>query len=392
MVIARAIADLPALSLADLEAIDPYAPAGGNRRRFLCPLCGPEHRQDATHRSLSLEVATGYWKCHRCGERGQLRDNWRSMSPRKAALARLKRVTALKPAAVPDAVTDPAPVLASSVPVKDLPGAAYLESRGIPLPLAEAAGVRYHPNVYGKPAIVFPMHGKNGEVIAVNCRFIKTNDQHDKTISLGPRGSALFMTPGAFDGDIVITEGPFDALSLAAIGIPSIALVGTSGPAWLRVKCGLRRVAIALDADKAGDDAAAKLSAELTSLGAQCERWRPQGGKDWNEILVKLGPTGLKAQVRPSTPEPQPRQPEPQPDAITSTSSGKPPLRTAAIYDNIELVKEPRPLCGSCGSEAWRRVSFHQGRAEDFIICAWCHPAFGIKHKAKSTDIQSSDW
>jgi hypothetical protein len=76
--------------------------------------------------------------------------------------------------------------------------------------------------------------------------------------------------------------------ALRSAGVPAVALVGTSWPAWLRIKAGLRRVALAFDADEAGDRAAEKLDVELRSFGSKVERWRPEGAKDWNEALQAL--------------------------------------------------------------------------------------------------------
>ncbi|RZA10578.1 MAG: hypothetical protein EOP10_34540, partial [Proteobacteria bacterium] len=68
---------------------------------------------------------------------------------------------------------------------------------------------------------------------------------------------------------------------------------GTSGPAWLHIACGLRDVALAFDADEAGDKAALESEKWLTPYGARCTRLRPEGFKDWNENLIAIGQTKL---------------------------------------------------------------------------------------------------
>src|SRR5687767_14105972 len=69
--------DRPVLSLADLEGYDPFAPELGVERDFLCPLpaCS-EKTGGARHRSMSVNVASGLWYCHRCQARGKLRERW----------------------------------------------------------------------------------------------------------------------------------------------------------------------------------------------------------------------------------------------------------------------------------------------------------------------------
>jgi hypothetical protein len=55
---------------------------------------------------------------------------------------------------------------------------------------------------------------------------------------------------------LILLEAPTDALSLTACGFPALALSGISGPHWLRLVCGLGRVALEFDAGEARDRAA----------------------------------------------------------------------------------------------------------------------------------------
>jgi len=71
------------LTLADLERYDPRALERGGRRRFCCPLPDCSAKPvDAAHRTLSVDPATGLWKCHRCGGGGQLREWWAPLRAR----------------------------------------------------------------------------------------------------------------------------------------------------------------------------------------------------------------------------------------------------------------------------------------------------------------------
>ena len=66
-----------ALSLAELKQFDHNAPeAHGDECRYCCPLCGHQRDIDAAHRSLTANIKTGAWHCHRCDERGKLQEYW----------------------------------------------------------------------------------------------------------------------------------------------------------------------------------------------------------------------------------------------------------------------------------------------------------------------------
>jgi hypothetical protein len=187
-------------------------------------------------------------------------------------------------------------------PLEGTPGAAYLEGRGIPADLATAAGVLF-ANSWGKDirgAVVFSVFGVTGDPIAAQGRAIEGSGKQTR----GPLKLGIFYTPGALDADTVaICEAPIDALSLAAAGLPSIAMCGCSGiPAWLSSRLSTaarpgysRTVYTATDADEAGDEAALKL-ADLLTL-CTVKRLRPAGAKDWNELLTTHGLDELQQQV-----------------------------------------------------------------------------------------------
>jgi hypothetical protein len=291
----------PILTLEDLEAHDPRSRDGGRERRFLCPLpaCADRQRGER-HRSLALNVESGLWTCHRCGAGGRLREHW----PSASRLGRPRRVArrAFAKAAVRHASPASAPSVAAAreryaaaSPLVGTPGADYLATRGIVLELADAAGVRYAADFYGRPAVLFPLRDRSGRLIAVNGRYVDGRSD-PKARTAGPKSLGLFATAGALDGEqIVICEAPIDALSLAMCGVPAVALCGTSGPDWLAAACAFRRVALAFDVDEAGDRAATDLAPSLRSFGARTERRRPECAKDWNDLLLERGAQAVRA-------------------------------------------------------------------------------------------------
>jgi len=306
------------LTLADLEAADPHAPAGTRERRFCCPLpaCAGKP-QDAAHRTLSVNVRTGAWHCFRCDARGVLREHWRPPPERRRTqLRRAFALDSVPAASLPAAravVTENRPTAGETAqktpfdwraaydhaePLPASVGARYLASRGVPVQLAEQAGVRHAPRWYGRPAVLFPVCDAAGQLVAVSGRHLDGGTPAAHTG--GAKSQGLFATPGALSAArVVITEAPIDALSLAAAGVPAVGLCGTSGPDWLPQSCAFRAVAVALDADAAGDAAAARLTPALVALGATVERWRPSAGKDWNELVARHGLAALAAALRP---------------------------------------------------------------------------------------------
>ena len=288
----------PILTLAELEAFDVGAPPGRKERRFCCPLpaCADKPR-DAAHRALSLNTSTGEWHCHRCTAGGQLREYWAPRPPdRYARRAALRRAFGLTDAAlpmlppVPESLHMPAGLLLGS------DGEHYLARRGISVDLAAAIGVQFVPAWYGRPAVLFPITDQAGTVVAAQGRYID-GDAVPKARTRGTLTSGVFVPPGVLLADpLAIVEAPIDALSLAVCGVAALALCGTSWPAWLPKVVAFRQVYVALDADAAGDAAAASLTAALV-FGSKVERLRPCGGKDWNELLLHDGAERLRRQL-----------------------------------------------------------------------------------------------
>jgi hypothetical protein len=356
----------PILSLADLERADPQAPTVDGERRFCCPLPACADKPvDQAHRTLSVNTATGLWTCYRCQAGGKLQEHWTPLGDRRS----------LQRQRLAQAFTLPPPAVAPSPPewlarwealalVAETPGAAYLASRGIPVDVATAAGVRWAPSFYHRPAIVFPITDTTDAVVALHGRH--TDGREDpKAHTGGPKKYGVFATPGALLADpLVLVEGPLDALALAACGVPAVALVGVSGPAWLTIHAALRRVVLALDHDTAGDDAAEALAADLARFGAHCSRLRPAPWKDWADALVTLGVDGLTAALArtldgkgdadiPLTAEPPP-EPSPPPRSLA--------IRIAWAYERGWLAVTDlatgdvhEVLARDC-PDSWRRI------------------------------------
>lgn len=300
----------PVLTLAELEQFDSTAPdRGAQERRFLCPLpaCADKAR-DKAHRSLSVNTQSGAWRCWRCDAAGKLKEYWEERaSERRPERARAKMRRRLegeppRPEPSPGENQDWRRELRGLVPLLGTEGARYLAARGIPLETAAAAHVKFHPSFYaserrrGRPACVFPVYSQAGDLVACLGRYTD-GGENPKAQAAGPKALGVFPAAGAWESNpLILVEGPLDALALAAVGAPALALLGCELPEWLPRRCTRRRVLVATDADPAGDAAAARWAELLRSWGAAPERLRPEGAKDWAELLAR-DPAGLRAAV-----------------------------------------------------------------------------------------------
>ena len=283
----------PTLSLAELEAFDPQAPAGA-RRRFYCPLCGQDKAKDAAHRCLSVETATGLWKCFRCDASGRLSEKWENRENRRARTTQaLKQHFALNTPVSKTEAETPKPWrehLKGLQPLSQSAGEKYLAGRGISLEIAQAAGTKFSRNWLGRPAVVFPIRDAQGKLVAAQGRYCDGRED-PKTRTVGPKKEGAFFTSDFWNeirrgAPIIITEAPIDALSIAMCGFPTLALCGKSGaPSWLARHCAFQTVWLAFDADDAGEKGAMKLGNQLSLFGAKPKRLLPHRAKDWNEVL-----------------------------------------------------------------------------------------------------------
>jgi hypothetical protein len=165
--------------------------------------------------------------------------------------------------------------------------------------------------------VVFPITDPEGNVLAIHGRAIDAEFLDTPKKTKGKRKEALFQTADAFDADIIfLCEGPADAMALHQCGFAAVASVATSIPSWLPNRLAFRKVIVALDADETGDQAAEKHINELRAHGARAVRLRPEGGKDWNDVLLKTGIPELRRFVE---------------------------EKIAAAYPDYELLIEPEP-------------------------------------------------
>lgn len=179
--------------------------------------------------------------------------------------------------------------LARCVPLEATPGQTYVERRGIPLEVAHAAGARFASDFAGRSAVIQPLYGYESGLVSLHARYPEFRRGQDKMFTIGPGGGTVNVLGGWRADPLIVVEGLFDALSLAACGWASVATIGRWVP-WLREASAGRTVWLALDAGRAGEKAAARYTEYLCQ--SQVKRMLPpECDKDWNTALVKRGPT-----------------------------------------------------------------------------------------------------
>jgi hypothetical protein len=183
----------------------------------------------------------------------------------------------------------PEDLLSGAVPLAGTAGAAYVERRGVPVAVADGAGVRFAPDFGGRPAVLAPLRGEDGRLAAVHGRYLHATRRQDKMLTIAVGGGLIAVGSGWGAEPLVLVEGLFDALSLATCGRSCAATIGRWAP-WLpRIARG-RRVWLGFDATRSGEADAAWYEARLGAEGARARRLPPPPRcKDWSTALVKRG-------------------------------------------------------------------------------------------------------
>ena len=253
-----------------------------------------------------MNVETGAWHCHRCERSGLLEEH--KAPPNDDPLRREQRRHEPRQPS-PDELADREAkrarlrrLWATTIPIAEpmaARGADYLWSREIPLAFAVEARVRYSPEWYSRPAVVFPLQDATGRGVAAETRLI--DGREPKSLAAGPKSAGVFAAPAsAIRADVLaVVEGPITALSLAACGLPALALCGHVLRPWLATHLAGRLVFVALDWDETdrqrdGDEACRALHA----VGARPHRLSPPAGAgDWNDYLRAVGLASMRAEL-----------------------------------------------------------------------------------------------
>ncbi|MCR4340114.1 MAG: toprim domain-containing protein [Gemmatimonadaceae bacterium] len=146
---------------------------------------------------------------------------------------------------------------------------------------------------HGAARLCIPWRSPDGLVTTIQRR--RLDDGRPKYVFPDGRGARWpYGVERLRDGaPIAIVEGAIDAVALRAlcrmysVNRDVIGLPGVTGwrDDWAELLSG-REVFLALDADKAGEDAVARL-AEVAAGAVKVLRWTPTGGGDWCDELAR---------------------------------------------------------------------------------------------------------
>lgn len=179
----------------------------------------------------------------------------------------------------------PAERLARARPLEGTPGQTYVERRGIPLAVADAAGLRFDPDWDGRAAVLVGMYDQAGILVSVHGRYLDTLRNQDKMLTIGPGGGVTSVGDGWHAEPLIFVEGIFDALSLAVCGCSAVATIGRWAP-WLPQACAGRLAWLGFDANRPGEGEAAVYTQRLPLVRRLLP---PPRCKDWNTALCKRG-------------------------------------------------------------------------------------------------------
>lgn len=200
------------------------------------------------------------------------------------------------PLFMPGSGLPPEEIYARALPLAGTPGQAYVERRCVPVGIADAAGVRFDPDFAGRPAVLVPMRDHGNNMTAVHGRYLHSTRYQNKMLTVGTIGGAVAVMDGWQAEPLILVEGLFDALSLAACGWASVAIIGRPIFRLPDMTSG-RVVWVAFDASRSGEVHTVTYRDRLPN--AVVRRLPPPPGcKDWSTALVKRGREAVAKWVR----------------------------------------------------------------------------------------------
>ena len=307
-----------------------------------CPV--PTHAQTGRTPPVSIFVTRWgeqRWRCHGCGASGSaidliihthgvdVRQAMELLASRSGARAEVDRPGPRRRSRPPVERAEPHPGIEDYVatcaeylwsPAAGGPARYLTEVRGLPEGVLRLNRVGFDPGprhldrpdgVPRSSGIVLPVLDDNGRAVFSQTRRLGPRITGPRYLNCANRAApnprlALYRSPGAATGPVVVCEGAIDALTAAAAGCRAVAVLGST-VADTRVADRIARldadgVVIAFDADESGDRGATELASLLRSRGVGAARMRPPDRatdlNDWNRTLGADGLDTIAGAVR----------------------------------------------------------------------------------------------
>lgn len=178
----------------------------------------------------------------------------------------------------------------------------HLVGRAIRQDPADIEALRHHPAAplavyreHGRtaPALVAAIRDADGALTAIELTYLAPSGRRDdrlrlprKTVGVLPPGSAVRLTPA--QTEILVGEGVMTVLSaMERLDLPGWALMSVRNLAAWTPPPIVRRVLIAADRGRPGQEAAARLEGRLTTMGLSASvASPPDGSEDWNALAM----------------------------------------------------------------------------------------------------------
>ncbi|MGH8018488.1 MAG: CHC2 zinc finger domain-containing protein, partial [Opitutaceae bacterium] len=234
------------------------------------------------------------------------------------------------------------------VPQKNRAEGAVLRERLTRLGVLRQTG---HEHLRG--CVVFPVVAENGEIGTVYGRAIDAPTKDARHLFLTGPQRGVFNPAALRAPEIILCEGVIDALTFWGAGFRNVttcysakALSEELLAALLAAK--VRRVLIAFDRDKAGDDGAAEVAAQLAAYGVECARVLFPPGQDANAYALAVTPSekSLSVLLRSALPmgelRSKPAVSSPEIASAPSSLAAKAASEAAAVARAPEVTAPPK--------------------------------------------------
>jgi hypothetical protein len=272
---------------------------------FNCPF---RHEKNGVNkpdrkRRLGINLKTGWYHCHRCGRKGLVASEFgvsiKGAVPRRKTSDKDYLDDPGHRGVMPPFKTLPAPDQAPSTLAR--PVLAYLATRGIDALTGHVLDIGYGTAPGWQNASIHPYYDDDNETLrGWQARYItpgatpkvRTAQKKDWPGAWGASDGALYMLECVQnDGWVMLTEGPFDALSVSRV-MPAVASLGSvlHEAQAVRLRDRAQGVVVGYDPDKPKTSRAAckmlrRVGVKNIRLIVWPERW--PAGVDWGDLNIE---------------------------------------------------------------------------------------------------------